>query len=124
MLLSMGAGRRVSRWRNCRGTCGFVTSVRGVTCCRTHSRRRAGFTARQNAAGKMGSMPYMPPFIPPTRHADAESALAQVREIYSQQIGHLRDAMQRFVAGEDLPGHVRACYPFVRVHTDTLARQA
>ena len=69
-------------------------------------------------------MPYMPPFIAPTRHSDPESALAQVRTIYSQQIDHLRDAMQRFVAGEALPGHVRACYPFVRIHTDTVVRQA
>jgi AMP nucleosidase len=69
-------------------------------------------------------MPYLPPpFIAPARHSDAESALAQVRTIYSQQINHLREAMQRFVAGESLPGHVRACYPFVRVHTDTLLRQ-
>jgi AMP nucleosidase len=69
-------------------------------------------------------MPYMPPFIAPTRHSDPESALAQVRTIYSQQINHLRDAMQRFVAGETLSGHVRACYPFVRIHTDTVVRQA
>jgi AMP nucleosidase len=68
-------------------------------------------------------MPYLPPFIAPTRHSDAESALAQVRAIYSQQINHLREAMQRFVAGDSLPGHVRACYPFVRIHTDTLLRQ-
>ena len=26
------------------------------------------------------------------------------------------------VAGESLPSHVRACYPFMRVHTDTVAR--
>jgi len=71
----------------------------------------------------MVCMPYLPPFIAPTRHSDAESALAQVRAIYSQQINHLREAMQRFVAGESLPGHVRACYPFVRIHTDTLVRQ-
>ena len=68
-------------------------------------------------------MPYMPTFIAPSRHSDAESALAQVRAIYTQQIEHLRDAMQRFVAGETLPGHVRACYPFVRIHTDTVVRQ-
>src|SRR5215204_1608731 len=41
-------------------------------------------------------MPHMPPFIAPTRHRDPESALA----------------------------HVRACYPFVRIHTDTVVRQA
>ena len=68
-------------------------------------------------------MPHLPPFIAPTRHQEPESALAQVRLIYSQQIDHLRNAMQRFVAGEALPGHVRACYPFVRIHTDTVARQ-
>jgi AMP nucleosidase len=69
-------------------------------------------------------MPYMPPFIAPTRHNDPASALEQVTAIYSQQINHLRDAMQRFVAGESLPGHVRACYPFVRIHTDTMVPQA
>jgi AMP nucleosidase len=69
-------------------------------------------------------MPFMPPFIPPAFHSDPESALAQVRAIYGQQISHLREAMQRFVAGEALPGRVRACYPFVRIATDTVVRQA
>ena len=63
----------------------------------------------------------MPPFIAPTYFADPEQALAQVRAIYAQQINHLREAMQRFVAGDSLPGRVRACYPFVRIHTDTVA---
>jgi len=67
-------------------------------------------------------MPYLPAFIAPTRYTDADAALAQVRAIYDQQIAHLRDAMQRYVAGETMPGHVRACYPFVRIHTDTVAR--
>ena len=67
-------------------------------------------------------MPYLPAFIAPTRYADPAAALAQVQRIYDQQIAHLRDAMQRYVAGETLPGHVRACYPFVRVHTETVAR--
>ncbi len=64
----------------------------------------------------------MPPFIPPQRFSDPDAALAHVRMLYDTSLAHLRDAMQRFVAGEDLPGHVRACYPFVRVHTDTVAR--
>ena len=67
-------------------------------------------------------MPYLPPFIAPARFSDPAAALAQVQLIYDQQISHLREAMQRFVAGETLPGHVRACYPFVRIHTDTVAR--
>ena len=68
-------------------------------------------------------MPFMPPFIAPTRHADPDGALAQVRLIYNQQIAHLRDAMQRFVAGELPSAHVRACYPFVRIHTESVLDQ-
>jgi AMP nucleosidase len=69
-------------------------------------------------------MPFMPPFIAPTRHDDPAAALAQVQSIYAQQIQHLRDAMQRFVSGDEMPARVRACYPFVRIHTDTVAPQA
>ncbi|MDB5826995.1 MAG: nucleosidase [Variovorax sp.] len=67
-------------------------------------------------------MPYMPAFIAPARFTDAAEALEQVRSIYNGGLQHLRDAMQRFVAGESLPGRVRACYPFVRVHTHTVSR--
>jgi AMP nucleosidase len=67
-------------------------------------------------------MPYLPAFIAPSRFTDPAAALARAREIYDASIHHLRDAMQRFVAGESLPGHVRACYPFVRVQTDTVSR--
>ncbi|HTH08763.1 MAG TPA: AMP nucleosidase [Acidovorax sp.] len=67
-------------------------------------------------------MPLIPDFIAPTRHTDPADALAQVQRIYQQQIGHLRDAMQRFVAGETPASAVRAFYPFVRVHTTTVAR--
>ena len=67
-------------------------------------------------------MPYLPTFIAPARFTDPVAALARVREIYDSSIAHLRSAMQRFVAGESLGGHVRACYPFVRVQTDTVAR--
>ena len=69
-------------------------------------------------------MPFMPPFIAPTFHHDAQSALDQVRAIYAQQITHLREAMQRFVAGEAMPGRVRGCYPYVRIHTDSMVPQA
>ncbi|MCM2297507.1 AMP nucleosidase [Rhodoferax sp.] len=69
-------------------------------------------------------MSYLPAFIAPMRFTDPAAALAQARLIYDNSIAHLRQAMQRYVAGEDLPGHVRACYPFVRVQTDTVRRQA
>jgi len=63
-----------------------------------------------------------PPFIAPVRFDDPAAAVAQVRAIYDASVGHLREALRRFVAGEDLPGPVRACYPFVRVRTETVAR--
>ena len=60
-----------------------------------------------------------PAFIAPQTFHDAEAALARVRQIYDQSLQHLRSAMQRYVAGEDLGGRVRACYPFVRIQTQT-----
>lgn len=63
-----------------------------------------------------------PDFIAPTSFNDPAAALDQVRTIYDASINHLRDSLQRFVAGEKLSAHVRACYPFVRVHTDTVVR--
>jgi AMP nucleosidase len=67
-------------------------------------------------------MSSLPLFVAPTRFTDAEAALAQVQAIYRSSVEHLRGALQRFVAGEDDGQHVRACYPFVRVRTATVAR--
>jgi len=67
-------------------------------------------------------MPYLPEFIAPMRYTDAAAALEQAQLIYDNSLAHLRQAMQRFVAGENLPSHVRACYPFVRLQTDTAKR--
>jgi AMP nucleosidase len=69
-------------------------------------------------------MSTLPTFIAPTRFTDAASALAQVNRIYESSIAHLRQAMQRFVAGDDSAGHARAFYPLVRIHTDTVSRNA
>ena len=65
---------------------------------------------------------HTPPYIAPARFASAEDALALAQAIYRGSVEHLRGALQRFVAGEDDGRHVRACYPFVRVRTDTVAR--
>ncbi len=62
-----------------------------------------------------------PPFFAPQHFDDAEAALAQVQKIYATGVAHLRDALQRFIAGEDL-GKVRACYPVVRLHTHTVVK--
>ena len=53
-------------------------------------------------------MAYMPPFTPPARFTDPAEALTQVRAIYDTGLDHLRDAMQRFVAGASLPGPFHA----------------
>jgi AMP nucleosidase len=62
-----------------------------------------------------------PAFTAPARFDDPAAALALVSRIYDDSVNHLRDCLRRFVGGEDI-GHVRACYPFVRVRTDTVAR--
>ena len=67
-------------------------------------------------------MSSQPPFVAPTAHTDPAAALAQVQAIYASSISHLRASLQRFVGGADDGQHVRACYPFVRVRTDTVAR--
>ncbi|AMO37987.1 AMP nucleosidase [Thauera humireducens] len=62
------------------------------------------------------------PFFAPAHFDDAAAALERVREIHATSVDHLRDALQRYVAGGDIGRHVRACYPLVRVRTDTVAR--
>ncbi len=52
----------------------------------------------------------------------SQAALARISELYDSQINFLRDALHRFVGGETFKEHVRAKYPFVRIHTDTVAR--
>jgi AMP nucleosidase len=75
-------------------------------------------------------MPYMPPFVAPMRFSNADEALAQVQFLYDKAIFHLRDALQRFVAGDEsfLGAHgehvrIRACYPYVRVTTESIIRR-
>ncbi len=67
-------------------------------------------------------MSSVPLFTAPTRFDDPAAALAQVQAIYKSSIEHLRSALQRFVAGTDDGQRVRACYPFVRIRTSTVAR--
>jgi AMP nucleosidase len=67
-------------------------------------------------------MTFSPSFVAPVSFDDADAALAQVQRIYAASVAHLRDALQRYVAGDDPAQPVRACYPFVRVRTETVAR--
>ena len=63
-----------------------------------------------------------PTLIVTQSFTDAEAAFAHASTIYSSGINHLRQSLQDFVAGTTPPGRIRACYPFVRVRTDTVAR--
>ena len=63
-----------------------------------------------------------PDYMAPALFNDPDAALAQVRAIYQNSLNHLREALRRFVSGESLSRPVRACYPMVRVQTDTVAR--
>ena len=63
-----------------------------------------------------------PTLITTESFISAESALAHVVSIYETGIGHLRQSLRDFVAGKESIGRVRACYPFVRVRTQTVAR--
>ena len=67
-------------------------------------------------------MSFVPNYVAPASYTDPAAALAQVRAIYEGSIAHLRTALSDFVAGGAQAARVRACYPFVRVHTDTVAR--
>jgi AMP nucleosidase len=65
-----------------------------------------------------------PDFTAPVFYGDPAAALAQVQAIYQRGVDHLRLAMREFVAGGDFSQtRVRACYPFVRLHTQSTAKQ-
>jgi AMP nucleosidase len=69
----------------------------------------------------------LPAFIAPAQFTDAALALAQVQKIYNAQIDHLRLSMQLFVKNDATDNtavaqKIRACYPFVRIHTDRVSR--
>ena len=74
------------------------------------------------SAPRAATFSQVPTYLAPARFDDPDAALRQVRTIYDHSIAHLREALHRFVAGDVIAQHVRACYPFVRVHTDTVAR--
>jgi AMP nucleosidase len=65
-----------------------------------------------------------PDFTAPVFYRDPAAALAQVQAIYQRGVDHLRLAMREFVAGGDFhQTRVRACYPFVRLHTQSASKR-
>ena len=67
-------------------------------------------------------MPPAPDYVAPVLYTEPEPALAQVRAIYDASVAHLRNALKAFVDGAAVQGRVRAFYPYVRIHTHTVAR--
>ena len=63
-----------------------------------------------------------PTFVAPAQFTDAAQALAQVQRLYDNSLDHLRTSLQSFVAGTLAAHKVRACYPFVRLRTHSVAR--
>ena len=63
-----------------------------------------------------------PLLVPRESFDDPDAAGDRVRQIYQAGVDHLRRHLHDFVAGQVPASHVRACYPSVRVHTDTVAR--
>jgi AMP nucleosidase len=71
----------------------------------------------------MGAMTTTSPTLINARtFTDAEAALQHATTIYNSGIAHLRESLQRYVSGEEVTAHVRACYPYLRVQTETVAR--
>lgn len=54
--------------------------------------------------------------------ADAASAVARIEALYDEATGFIRNEFEAHLRGTNPGGHVRACYPFVRVATGTHSR--
>jgi AMP nucleosidase len=62
------------------------------------------------------------PFVAPLLFDDPAAAYAHVKALYDDSIHFLRESLQRFVEGETPGERIRACYPYVRVQTESVAR--
>ena len=57
-----------------------------------------------------------PPLFPPAEFSDPAAALNYAQTIYDGSLKHLREHFKRFLEGATPVAHVRACYPYVRMH--------
>lgn len=61
--------------------------------------------------------------IHPTQHfSEADAAVDYAASIYSGAVDYLRGQLAAFVQGDVPAERVRACYPFVRIRTNTVVR--
>jgi AMP nucleosidase len=63
----------------------------------------------------------LPP-IPTQAFTDAPSAVERLEQIYARNTAFLRERFEAYGRGDALGGRIRACYPFVRISTQTHAR--
>ena len=63
----------------------------------------------------------LPP-IPTQAFTDAPSAVERLEQIYARNTAFLRERFEAYGRGDPLGGRIRACYPFVRISTQTHAR--
>ncbi len=61
-------------------------------------------------------------YLAPELFHDPALALSAALRIYSASVAHLRTRFKEFVAGQPFQGRVRACYPFVRIRTQSVSR--
>ena len=62
-----------------------------------------------------------PPRIAAQAFTDAPSAVDRLEQIYARNTEFLRDRFEAYGRGQTFGGRVRACYPFVRITTETHA---
>ncbi|MBV8746224.1 MAG: AMP nucleosidase, partial [Xanthobacteraceae bacterium] len=62
-----------------------------------------------------------PPSMATQAFTDAPSAVERLEQIYARNTAFLRDWFEAYGRGDAPGGRVRACYPFVRITTDTHA---
>ncbi|MEO8937818.1 MAG: AMP nucleosidase [Burkholderiaceae bacterium] len=62
------------------------------------------------------------PLFPTQRFSDPDAAVAYAATIYDGSVTYLREQLTAFVQGDVQAEKVRACYPFVRIRTNTVVR--
>src|SRR6516225_8174268 len=99
---------------------------RAVNCCHARSGNELVLTIliEHTHVGRdiSGMTIQTPQRIATEAFSDAHSAIGRLEEVYERNTRFLRDRFEAYLNGETLTARVRACYPFVRITTQTHAR--
>src|SRR5262245_24493795 len=80
------------------------------------------YFAPMSRAPKTGAPPGRRTTTATQTFTDAQAALGHASALYDDAVRRLRKALQGFISGRQFHSRVRECYPYVRVHTQTVAR--